>query len=169
MFCVDLDHSFTVPSHWEANAVNATTPLTGYSGNTYGQIPSGTGKLVNNAGEIAYLVNHYSASVVGNDASAAALQAAIWQLEYGSNFSYSGALTGQINTYLSAANGQNEDATFFDPKSNTNMSAPYNIPQAFVTGGVSFGPVPEPSTLVLWGSVLIGLAGARRIRRGSSL
>jgi hypothetical protein len=68
-------------------------------------------------GEIAYLYNHFGVSTFtgasAND-QASALQIAIWTLEYGSAFSYSGPLSNQVQTYLNAAAGKSEEAIYLD-------------------------------------------------------
>src|SRR5207253_533949 len=75
-FCVDLFNQVA----YGTNQYNVTPSLT----------PSGAG-MPHNADRIAYLYNHYGTTLRPNSIDAAALQVAIWELEYGSNFN---ALSG---------------------------------------------------------------------------
>jgi|GEM_PF-6111016 len=155
-YCVDLTHSFYVPSNWDVTT-NITGQFTGYirpdgSKAVYQSLSSTA------AAEIGYLANQYADGKLDANHSAA-LQLAIWKLEYGSALSIQdyGSANGStlfqayVNAATSAYNSGQMLAPglYFDPKSDTR---PYGqMAQAFVTA------FPEPSSYVLAGIIAVGL------------
>src|SRR5205823_2000284 len=95
-------------------------------GQTFDALPTTAVPGLVNGQEIAYLFNEYgttnplstSTHVANNADKAEALQEAIWELEYGANFSpdFHGSLTVQneYNFYLSDAQGKDEAADYLD-------------------------------------------------------
>jgi hypothetical protein len=150
-YCVDLNHSFRVPSNWSVNVNNTATIY---------------GATVNNAGQIAYLIDTYGYQRLDADHSAG-LQAAIWKVEYGTNFtltSASAGVTNAYNTYLGSVTGANSGhvatALWLNPAGPTNLG---DTPQGLVTVLAS----PAPSSIVMTGWSLAFLTGFFCWRRWS--
>jgi hypothetical protein len=163
VYCVDLNDSIN-----EGNTYNGTT----FS--TTGVVNNST---VNNAWEIAYMLLHTTATT---DTQEAGLQAAIWEEEYGSSFtllSGGGIATDQSNDLaelnglhlsLSQQNALIAELDWITPPYTTSdwgKDTTYNYEQGLV--GVPNSdppPVPEPGTLSLLGTGLLGAAGMIRRR-----
>ena len=160
-YCVDLNHDFTPPSHWTVNLNN--------TGSIYGQ-------LVTNRGQIAYLVENYGHDKLQADKSAG-LQAAIWQLEYGTSFkllsSSPAAVTNAFNTYLGyvhynavshtfASTPPTDKALGLDPNPTNQDLGSGHHPQGFVVGA------PEPGSLALFSGILLCLGARMAIRSRKS-
>jgi hypothetical protein len=133
MYCVDLNHDFYVPSHWPINV------------NTTGMV---YGSPVNNADKISFLVETYGETRLDANHSAA-LQAAIWEAEYGKNFKLNEQLTSssivaEYHTYLNSipGSGLSVSSLWLDPQGQTNLG---QWPQGEVTAA------PEPASLLLIG------------------
>ena len=125
------------------------------------------GALVNNAGEVAWLLDNYAAGSVGNVLAEQALQAAIWTVEYDGTGINSGLhkITGDssqtyYSQYLSdlAALGSNTAALntidWFTPRNGS--GGPY---QGLV------GPIPEPTSILLLGTALLFFAKLMKRRK----
>jgi hypothetical protein len=146
-YCVDLNHTFRVPTSWPVN-VNTT-------GSVYGA-------TVNNAGQIAYLIDHYGCQRLDADHSAG-LQAAIWKEEYGNNFTLtfaSSGVTSACNTYLGCVTGANSGhvatACWLDPTGKTTYG---DDPQGLVAAA------PEPASVVMLGGASVCFVGFYFLRR----
>jgi hypothetical protein len=105
----------------------------------------------------AWLANRFSNEASSSFQKRVALGVAIWEAAYGDYFTYqSGLLTSELayyNSYLAEWNGQQSmSVRWFD----NDTDGIYH--QDFIQG------VPEPSTLVLLGGGLLGVALLRRRR-----
>jgi len=140
-YCVDLFTTVYVPGTYSASIVT-----------TNGEI-GGSG--LNNAGEVAWLLSNYGQAGQGD--AQAALQAAIWTVIYEGtatpvvlDTAKAGTTqTNLYNSYLTALGSNTADVANFlwiTPKNGTTAY------QGLVAS------VPEPGTLLLLGSGLLGLA-----------
>jgi hypothetical protein len=173
-YCVDLYHDFTPGSSWSVDVVPISS-YQGESGVAKGDNPGG------NAGAIGYLYDKF-ASQVTTAIEGAALQVAIWKVDYDDNNSLStgsfrfapscdpksvqSQVYDQAMIYLAGFNGTQAStgATYLMATSHPN-----GLNQDFVGPGGSVSPftvVPEPSSIVLVVAGLgLGAAGARGARR----
>jgi hypothetical protein len=152
VYCVDLDADIYIN-----HGPYPTTITT--NGTVYGT-------AVNNAGEVAWLLDHYAATATTADQTAA-LQAAIWKTIYGSQFTLNGSASGtdsgvvtDYNNYLTGVGT--------DPVSKEQWLSPYNdANKTEPLQGLVTAAVPEPGNVALL--VSIGMTGlglmTRRRRR----
>ena len=154
VYCVDLNDTINLNTTYKA---------------TYSTTGVVNGSKVNNAGEIAWLLTNLAPEAT-TTAENMGLQAAIWKIEYGSNFNLitsdnSAAVDAAYAADL-AALGSNTEAVssvlWMSPSSGSDCDG-----QGQVILPVS--PVPEPATLTQFGTGLLGLAGKLRRRSSASV
>jgi hypothetical protein len=159
IYCVDLGHNISLNGVYGS----ATATTNGYANGAY----------INNADQVAWLLDHYRTG--GNGNAAYALQAAIWHVIYDTNtpghlYGIGGsAPSGAISLYntmlaaldlaiidavkAGAAVGNVSNYLWITPDGRNNS----------IQAQVSF--VPEAGALFLFGTGLVGLVGYRRVRR----
>jgi hypothetical protein len=156
VYCVDLYDTIYVPGDYNNTTVTSNGMV------TESNSPLGTtGGVVNNAGEVAWLLDHYATSAIGDTNAQVALQAAIWHEIYGVGLNtgsgYYNITVGADYSNDLAALGLNTDplsnVSWFSP----GISGNGTVYQALV------GPVPDGGmTLMLLGGALVGLGALRR-------
>ncbi|MBW2559653.1 MAG: PEP-CTERM sorting domain-containing protein [Deltaproteobacteria bacterium] len=137
-FCVDLD-SYISQLPYDVESMLQATPV-----------------------EVAWLMDTYS-SPSSTTVEGAALQGAIWKVLYEDKFTLTepsdGDVTKSYTNYLSALEIATIDQDYLlSNYSIVNLDGYQNL----IVQNSSSAPVPEPTTMLLFGAGLIGLAGAGR-------
>jgi hypothetical protein len=135
------------------------------------------GAAVNNAGEIAWLLDTYAAAAVGTTASAInsqeALQAAIWTVEYDNGAGGHPMVYGDTGQSYSADYAADIAALGSNTAVLTNIDwfTPGGASNYNVQGLVGPGPsaVPEPTSILLFGTVLLLSAKLMKRKPDASL
>jgi hypothetical protein len=101
-------------------------------------------------------VNEIATLIAANHADQSATQLAIWSVEYGKAFSFTGTpaqTATDVTAYLTALNGS--------APANVQL---YQLHDTGVQGFAYVASVPEPATLSVLGAAILGLARIRRRR-----
>jgi hypothetical protein len=141
-YCTDLYHYSAAPAAYAVSYLTSSHQ------------PSGGNDLTTTQ------INKITTLIAGNYADHSATQLAIWSIEYGSAFSFTGTsaqIASDVATYLSGLDG----------------SAPANVQlyqlQASGVQGFAFvAAVPEPATIAVLGAGLIGMGSVRRRRNAAT-
>jgi hypothetical protein len=137
VYCVDLFDDVGVPADYPSTIV------------THNGVVNGS--AVNNAGEIAWLLDAFGVSAQGNTNAEEALQVAIWHVEYGSN--YHADSTQSYNSYYVS------DLAALGNKTASVANLDWLTPGGTGTREqglvAAAGVVPEPSSILLFGTILL--------------
>ncbi|MGO9270525.1 MAG: Cys-Gln thioester bond-forming surface protein [Terriglobia bacterium] len=151
LYCVDLNDVVYVPGTYN----NTTITSNGMANE------NGAFQTVNNAGEVAWLLDHYANSANGDTNAEVALQAAIWNVIYGvglnpSSVYYNSTIGTDYNNDLNGLGSA--------PLSTVLWISPGDGSGTIYQGLA--GSVPDGGlTLMLLGGALVGLEALRRVCR----
>ena len=157
VYCVDVYDTVLVPADYPNTIVTNNGVV--------------NGATVNNAGKIAWLLDTYGVSAVNLNAEEA-LQAAIWNVEYG--FITGDPFQSYYTDYTSdlAALGSNTAAVsslyWFTPGGNASCVEGWNCVQGLVSPDAPPPAVPEPTSVVLFGTVLLFAARSMKRKLGAA-
>lgn len=146
LYCVDLNHTITVPGDYNNTATTSNGMV--------------NGGLVNNAGQVAWLLDHYATADIGDKTGQVALQAAIWHEIYGVGLNpgssyYTLAIQADYTAYITGVGS--------DPLANVKWFSPGIQGDPTVYQGLVGPGVPDSGvTLLLLGGALVGLETLRR-------
>jgi hypothetical protein len=158
VYCVDLNDSIKD---------NST-----YNGVTFTTNGVVDGSTINNADKIAWLILN---TTVTNETQAAGLQAAIWETEYGRNFTLltGGSIASYESADLSALSHATVSSSLIsqldwitppDTSEGKGWDDRETVDQQGLVGLADPPAVPEPATLSLFGTGILGIAGIVRRR-----
>jgi hypothetical protein len=156
-YCVDLFSDFYLGDSWTVTQRNMSALPTGGPADSAFNPPYAA---ANSGAHAAWIANTYAPTVDSGD-DAAALQLALWRtvfpnletswFHFGSDWD---AIYTQANGWYNEGVNHTSEAIWLDAQ-NQDRSQDFVIPQA----------VPEPASMALVGSGMLGLAGVLRRRR----
>lgn len=157
VYCVDIWDNVGVPADYPDTTVTHNAVVT--EGGT-AAADGETGGVVDNAGEVAWLLDTYVVGAESNTNAQIGLQAAIWTTIYGSNYyldptDAAGAVTDYNNDLAALAAATGASGTSL---SNFDWFSPNDgdgVEQGLIGG--NNGSVPEPASILLLGTLLLGV------------
>lgn len=157
VYCVDIPDNVYVPANYNNTTVTTNGTVTVTSANPGGGGTAGTyyvGNSATIAGQIAWILDNYANAAIGNTGKEEAVQAAIWKVIYGTDFTVpvQDSVNIAMNTILSAMKGQTAavNSVYWLSPGDAGSSTIY---QALVTANVGGATLtaPEPSTFAIAG------------------
>jgi len=135
VYCVDVGRTINVPGTYNDTDVTDNGVV--------------HGSLINNAGQVAWLVNRYAVRGMGATEQAA-LQSAIWATIYGPTWAPTNAdVLRQYSLYMTNVGTASLDSV--------SWLSPGTLGSTALRQGLITMSVPEPSSMLLLGAGLIGL------------
>jgi len=162
VYCVDYDTTVTVPGDYNGTVVSKDGTIHHFGGAG----GPGAGLAVNNAGQVAWLLDNLAAGTVGNTNAESGLQAAIWATIYnGTNGVGTYVLDATANNAIIVAD-YNADLTALGTNTSALATIDWLSPSTN-NGGIYQGlvtvAVPEPTFYAMAG--LLGMGGIGLLRR----
>ena len=150
VYCIDIPDNVDVPKDYNTTVVTHDGTATFSAGNPWAGIPGTTlvGGSATIAGQVAWILDNY-ANAANTPALQEAVQAAIWKVIYGSDFTVQdSSVNTAMNNILTALGGNTASVgsvLWLSPDGNgQNGAAGPGVYQALVTAAV-----PEPSTFAI--------------------
>ncbi len=160
VYCLDLYKDVPVPQDYPNTLITT-------DGHIYGNLNPGTGTLVNNAAQIAWLLGTYGATTDPN--AQVALQVAIWHEEYSGtsdpvNLASNAPIvqTTDYNSFLAALGSNTGNVANFLWMTPTDGSGTQYQAEVGALPTVGGSPTPIPGAAWLFGSGLFWLAAFRK-------
>ena len=157
VYCVDLFDNVYAPGTYNYTVVSTTGVV--------------NGQTVDNAGQVAWLLDHYGTT--GQTTEAMALQAAIWHVIYDGSAGYAGAHTVTLDTSVASAALTTEYNNMLSALGNNTAAISSvdwvtpNNGSTMVFQGLVTSAVPEPATVIAGAAMLLpfGVSVLRMLRR----